>query len=159
MNTLNTITYIETNKIKNPEILSKVIFNNFIYLTHFPDLQHNKQEITRILQLNDGLYFLVYDNSVLIGYLVGDFREFPDGRYGYYISYVYISEYYRNKKIGSTLMDMLIKNCREREIKFILLTCDTNDKKVVDFYKKYGFSVDSTFGENKRHNVYSLYLE
>ena len=155
---MNSIKYLEVNKIKNPEILTKVIFNNFIYLTHFPELQHNKQDITNILQLDNGMCYLVYDNDSLIGYLVGDFREFPDGRYGYYISYVYVSQAYRNKKIGSTLMNMLINKCKKNGVKFILLTCDTDDKKVVDFYKKYGFIIDSNLGGNKRHNVYCLHL-
>lgn len=155
---MSTIKYIKVDKLQNPELLSDVIFNNFNYLTEFPELSHTKKEIIKLLQSDNSIIYLVYDKNKLIGYLVGDARKFPDGRYGYYISYLYVLKSYRNKKIGSTLMNMLINNAKNQGIKFILLTCDTDDTKVVNFYIKYGFKVDSSLGGSKRHNVYCLYL-
>ena len=155
---MNKIKCVETNKIKNPELLAKVVFNNFIYLTNFPELQHTKKEIVNILKLDSCLCYLLYDDAKLIGYLIGDFRTFPDTKYGFYVSYVYISDKYRNRKLGSELMNHLIVRCKNVNTKFIVLTCDTNDQKVVNFYKKLGFVVDTNLGGNKRHNVYCLYL-
>lgn len=156
---MSKIKCIETNKVKNPQLLANVVFNNFLYLTHFPDLQHTKTEIVKTLNLESCLCYLLYDDTKLIGYLIGDFRTFPDNRYGFYVSYVYISSKYRNRKLGSELMNQLIKKCNNIGTKFIVLTCDTNDEKVVKFYEKLGFVIDSSLGENKRrHNVYCLYL-
>lgn len=152
------IKYIKVNKIQNPEVLSNVIFNNFSYLTEFPELMHTKKEITNMLCMTNTICYLVYDGDKLIGYLVGDARKYPDGRYGYYVSYLYVAKNYRNKKIGSDLMDMLINEAKSNGVGFILLTCDTNDEKVVNFYIKYGFKVDSSLGNGRRHNVYSLSL-
>ena len=155
---MSKIKCVETNKIKNPELLASVVFNNFIYLTHFPELQHTKKDIVKILITDSCLCYLLYDENKLIGYLIGDFRNLPDNRYAFYVSYVYISDKYRNRKLGSELMQYLIKRCNDVGTKFIVLTCDTNDQKVVNFYTKMGFVIDSSLGGNKRHNVYCLYL-
>lgn len=149
---------IEVEKIKNPETLANVVFNNFSYLTEFPELSHNKNEIIKTLNSDGNLCYLVYDKNNLIGYMIGDFRTFPDNRYGYYISYVYIAKAYRDRKLGSNLMNKIITKCRNIGVNYIILTCDTKDEQIVNFYKKYGFVVDPYLGGNKRHNVYCLYL-
>jgi ribosomal protein S18 acetylase RimI-like enzyme len=159
-NTNNThkITCIEVNKIKNPELLANIAFNNFSYLTKFPELMHTKKDIVKTLQSDGNLCFLIYDGDNLIGYLIGDYRTLPDSRYAYYISYVFVSEKYRGKKLGTKLMDLLINKCKQSGTKFIVLTCDTLDSKVTQFYKKYGFVIDPILGNRKRHEVFCLYL-
>jgi ribosomal protein S18 acetylase RimI-like enzyme len=156
----NTIKCIETTKIQNPEVLAQVIHKNFIYLTNYPELQHNMKTIIETLRADGNFCYLLYYDKNLIGYFVGDYRVLPDNRYGYYISYVYISKNYRNKKLGTKLMNKLIKSVREKGVKFIVLTCDIRDKKVVSFYTKYGFTKDPNLGGQyvKPHIVYSLYL-
>jgi|SRR5271166_640757 len=155
---MNKITCAETNKInkQDSDLFADIIYNNFEYLTKFPELQHTKKDILDIFN-QDILCYLLYDGKKLIGYLVGDFRTI-DTRYVFYLSYVYIKQDYRNRKLGSELMNRLIKKCKDHGTKFIVLTCDTNDKKVVNFYKKLGFVIDKIHGGNKRHNVYCLYL-
>ena len=149
---------IETTKIKNPKLLANVVYNNFIYLTKYQELQHDINNIVKALDADESLCYLLYHDDKLIGYLIGDFRVLPDNRYGYYISYVYISENYRNHKLGSKLMYKLINKCQSKGVKFVVLTCDTRDKKAINFYKKYGFKVDPNLGGNKLHDVFSLYL-
>lgn len=155
---MSKIKCIEVSKIKNSSLLADVAYNNFIYLTKFPELMHTKQDIIKTLQADGNLCYLLYDGNNLIGYLIGDFRTLPDSRYAYYVSYLYISKQYRNKKLGSRLMDKIIKKCQDNGTKFIILTCDTQDDKIIRFYQRYGFKVDSYLGGNKRHNVFSLYL-
>src|SRR5580692_1423221 len=123
----NTIKCIEVEKIKNPSLLAEVAYNNFIYLAKFPELMHTKQDIIKTLQADGNLCYLLYDGENLIGYLIGDFRTLSDNRYAYYISYIYISKPYRNKKLGSKLMDKIIKKCVDNGTKFMVLTCDTKD--------------------------------
>jgi ribosomal protein S18 acetylase RimI-like enzyme len=147
------------NKIKNPEILSSIAFKNFIYLSQFPELMHSEKNIYKALQEEGNLCYLVYDKNVLIAYLIGDFRTLADNRYVYYISYFYVAEKYRGKKLGSKIMDMIINKCQNLGVKFIVLTCDTQDTKIINFYRKYGFVKDPILGTGeKRHNVYCLYL-
>jgi ribosomal protein S18 acetylase RimI-like enzyme len=155
------INCIKTTKIKNPDILANVIYNNFKYLYNYPELQHTVKDIIKVLQSDGNFCYLLYNDKELIGYLVGDFRVLPDNRYGYYISYVFISEKYRNKKLGSKLMNMLINECKNRGVNHIVLTCDSRDKQIISFYKKYGFKMDPNLGgnNNKIHNVYSLRLD
>lgn len=157
-NQTNIIKCIETSKITNPMLLAKVIYKNFSYLTAYPEVQHNVNSIVQSLNVEGNYCYLLYHNNDLIGYLVGDFRTLPDNRYGYYISYVYICEKYRNMKLGTKLMDKLINKCKEKGVKFIVLTCDIRDKKVVNFYRKYGFNKDPNLPGNNPHLVFSLYL-
>lgn len=154
---MNKLTCVEIYKIKNPSLLTNTIYNNFIYLKKYPELLHNKEEITKSINSKNNLIYLVFDNKKLIGYLVGDFRTLSDNRYGYYISYFYVGQKYRNNKIGSKLLEKLINNCKKKT-KFIILTCDTFDIKAMNFYKKYGFIEDPILGSNTRHNVYCLFL-
>lgn len=153
------ITCIKTVTIKNPELLANIAFNNFKYLTQYPELQHTQNDIKTIINSSGNLSYLLYNNNKLIGYMIGDFRTFPDGRYGYYISYVYIMEKYRGLGLGSKLMDILLQECKNRNIvKCIILTCDSRDGKIIKFYRKYGFDIDKNLDQNKVHKVYSLNL-
>lgn len=156
------ISCIETKKIKNYQLLSNIIYKNFIYLTKFPDLMHNINNISNILQLDSNITFLLYFQDILIGYLVGDFRILTnnnDNRFVYYISYIYVSQKYQNKKFGSTLLNFAIKKCVSKNIKFILLTCDSFDSKVMKFYHNHGFILDPLLGNNtSRHVVLCKYL-
>jgi GNAT superfamily N-acetyltransferase len=121
---------------------------------------HSKNEILRSLTSDDTFCYFLYDNKKLIGYLTGEYKTLNDNRYVFYVSYFYICSSYRNKQLGSKLMKLLINKCTREGTKFILLTCDTFDNKVVQFYKKLGFVQDPILGdENKRHNVFVLYLE
>ena len=153
-----TIKCIEITKIKNPTSLAALIYNDFVYLSKYPELDHNVNSIIKTLcDMGNYSYFLYYDGK-LIGYMIGDFRIFPDGRYGYYMSYLFINEEYRGRKVGSNLIKKLIKKCLDKGVKFIILTCDTQDKKAINFYTKYGFKIDPGLGGNKLHDVFSLYL-
>ena len=149
----------EVKRISNPDILANVVYNNFMYLINFPELQHTKQDIIKTLMLSGNMCYLVYDNkNKLIAYLIGDFRTLSDSRNVYYISYVYVVESYRGKKIGSQLMNILMRKCKLNGTNVIILTCDTHDKRLVNFYKRYGFVVDPVLGAGKRHEVFSLKL-
>lgn len=149
----------ESKKVNNPDIATTILYNNFLYLTKFPELVHTKEEIRRSLTNEDTYCYWLYDDNKLIGYLTGEYKKLNDNRYVYYISYFYISTQYRNKQLGTKLMKVLIDKCEREGTKFILLTCDTKDPKVVHFYKKLGFVQDPILGSNtKRHNVMVLYL-
>lgn len=154
---------IKTTKIKNKEILADTIFNNFNYLTNFADLQHNKTSIINILNGDSLLCYFVFDdtdsnNRKMIAYLIGDFKKLNDGRYVYYLSYIYVSQAYRRQKIGKRLMERLFIDCKKNGCQFILLTFDTKDDKLIKFYKDYEFVPDPVLHTNNRHGVYTKFL-
>lgn len=152
------INCVKTSKIKNSEVLAKIAYNNFKYLSEYPELQHNIKEIKKALESKGNITYLLYHKNKFVGYLIGDIRTFFDGRYGYYISYFYIMEKYRGANIGSKLMDILMDDCKKNNCNLIILTCDSRDMKVIKFYKKYGFDIDKNLDQNKIHKVYSLLL-
>ena len=101
---------------------------------------------------------MIYKNNSIIAYLVGEMKDLNDGRRCYYISYLYVGEKYRGKKIGTKLMNLIIEKCKVNRIKYLLLTCDTNDKPVFEFYEKLGFVPDTILRNYGRHEVMTLFL-
>ena len=149
---------VEVKKIKDTTLMVNTIYNNFLYLVEYPDLMHTRDEINKVLNSNGCMNLLVFYNNKLIGYLIGNFRTLQDSRYVFYISYFYISQEYRNRGIGSKLMNLLILKCKTMGVKFIVLTCDSQDPKTMKFYRKYGFTTDPLLSKNNRYDVYTLYL-
>ena len=151
---------IETKNVENPKLMSDIIYNNFSYLADVPHLAHNKKAIADIFKLENNMCFLIYDDDTLVGYLVGDFKILNDKRYVYYISYFYIIEAYRGNGLGSKVLKLAINKAKKQGVSFVLLTCDTYDPKVVNFYKKHGFVKDIVLGTaaSSRHVVMCLYL-
>jgi GNAT superfamily N-acetyltransferase len=114
--------------------LVNIIYKNFKYLSSDPKLGHTHNEIKRLLKNNDMLSLFVYNqNGKLIAYLIGEFKTLNDGRYVYYISYLYVAKPYRSRKIGAQLMKLIISKCNNIGVKHIILTCDTHDRKVLTF--------------------------
>lgn len=159
---MSKIICIETKKIQNPELFANIIFNNFSYLVNFPELDHSKNSIVKLLKSDNLLCLLIYNvsesNKKLIGYLIAEHKTLGDSRFVAYISYFYIMEKYRNKKLGSRLLEKLIRDSKNNGIKFIILTCDTHDKKITGFYQRHGFTKDPILGNNSRHEVFCLFL-
>jgi ribosomal protein S18 acetylase RimI-like enzyme len=152
------VTVKEINKIVSPlETLINVIYNNFNYLTD-PNLGHTKDEIYRLLTSNQLYGLLVYHDKQLIAYLIGEFKILVDNRYVYYITYIYVSDKYRNKRIGIRLIINILNKCNNKGVKFVLLTFDTSNNKLIRFYNKLGFKKDPILGTGKRHDVYSYFL-
>ena len=85
-------------------------------------------------------------------------KHLVDGRNVYYISYIFVSDKFRNRRLGSQLLDILADKCKELNAKFIVLTCDIHNKIAYNFYIKRGFTVDSLLRTNDRHEVLSLIL-
>jgi GNAT superfamily N-acetyltransferase len=150
------LTIKEIRGIQDPNPLANLIYNNFKYLESDPKLNHNIFEIKRLLTCNEFIGLLVYDNTKIIAYLVGETKMLNDSRLCYYITYFFVAEKYRNKKIGSGILNLLKQKCKNWGIKYIILTCDTQDKKLIDYYIKKGFNVDTMLRTNSRHEVYTL---
>jgi len=149
---------INSDFIKNNiDIFTEIIFRNFIELQNYLYVKHTKDDIQKLLTSDEFFGYLVRHNKKIIAYLVGE-KNNIDGRYAYYLSYVYVSPNYQGAQIGSKLMTRLINYCQNIGLSFIVLTCDTEDEKLSHFYEKFGFVYDPLLKNNKKHDVLCLYL-
>ena len=53
--------------------------------------------------------------------------------------------------MGSILIDKIINNLKKSSVSCIMLLCDTEDKKIYDFYLLRQFNPDSTYKTFNRH--------
>ena len=138
----------EIRGFKDPLPFASTVYNNFGYLSKDPEAQHNMNEILRLFRDENFVGFLVYLGNKIVAYLVGEKKVLNDGRMVFYITYIFVSNKFRGKKIGTQLIGRLINRCKDWGIKFILLTCDVKNEKAYTWYKKIGFQEDPLLNSN-----------
>lgn len=99
--------------------LGKLINNNFDRVNNIDKIIEDKEIIG------------YYDNNKLIGFII--FKTLYDVTD---LLYIVVDEEYRNKKIGSRLMDYLINNSKK-----IMLEVRCDNKSAINLYKKYNFMI------------------
>ncbi len=99
--------------------LGKLINNNFDRVNNIDKIIEDKEIIG------------YYDNNKLIGFII--FKTLYDVTD---LLYIVVDEEYRNKKIGSKLMDYLINNSKK-----IMLEVRCDNKSAINLYKKYNFMI------------------
>jgi ribosomal protein S18 acetylase RimI-like enzyme len=144
----------QLNKIKNVELLSKIIFFHFLYLQYEKNIQFSTSNIENILTSSSMLgWFLLEDNKNISGYLIGEVRILEDGRRVFFISYFYIIEIQRRKGYGTKMMKNAMSYCINNNIQFIMLISKKNDI----FFKKLGFSKDILIQlDNKNYEIITM---
>jgi GNAT superfamily N-acetyltransferase len=134
------------------------IYKNFEQLASNTKLKHSIPEIIKLFKSPNMYGFLLYDGQKIIGYLIGEFNKLKDNRTTFYISYLFIADNYRGKKLASKLVNYSIDLGKKHKLNCIMLICDTHDKFVHDFYEKKGFMLDPMLRRYERHDVFSLYI-
>jgi len=81
-------------------------------------------------------YFIYMEKSNIIG--VVNYYDLYDR---FELSYIEVIKEYRNKKIGSLLLEELIKIAEEKKIKNITLEVNINNEYAIKLYKKYNFEI------------------
>jgi ribosomal-protein-alanine N-acetyltransferase len=81
-------------------------------------------------------YFIYMEKSNIIG--IVNYYDLYDR---FELAYIEVVEEYRNKKIGSSLMDYLINLGNNKKIENITLEVNVNNKYAIDLYKKYDFEI------------------
>ena len=81
-------------------------------------------------------YFIYEEKSNIIG--VVNYYDLYDR---FELSYIEVKEEYRNKKIGSLLIENLIKIAEEKKVNNITLEVNINNEFAIKLYNKYGFNV------------------
>ena len=150
-----TVEFFKTHK---PDLLIDVIFDNFKHLTNYPELKHSKAEIRRIITGDKFYGFLLYHNKKIIAYLIGEITKLQDGRKAFFINYIFVSTHYRNKGLATDLLNEVYKLGDNHQLDAVLLTCDTEDPIVYDFYLKRGYMPDYVLRQYNKYDVLSLPL-
>lgn len=113
------------------------------------DSQHKKQEMQE-----DGMEFMIYSSEDSSSTKKIDaFASFihDTEEYGIKTTYLYeiqVSKEYRNKKIGTLLINQL----KKKSVGVIMLTVFCMNDRAIDFYKRHGFEYidkEPGFGERK----------
>lgn len=161
MNIYHTILHIMSYHIYNHEKLKRfnlasltnVIYSNFIELSNYPTLKHTKNDIYNLLKSENVLICLYITNKKIGGYMVGEFMKLNDGRHVFYVSYIYTGIQFRKHGVGSKMMKIVDGLVQQYGLDGIMLTCDSNDQSVYDFYLKKGFMPDMILRNYGQHEV------
>jgi perosamine synthetase len=127
---LNNIEIVEMNQENKQEIYDT--FLGKINHTHFRYFNHRNIDCLN----NHVVSIVLYDkvNQKYFGYAHIDKEE------NYWFG-IYIDDAYQNKKLGSLLMNTILKHKSLNDINSIYLTVDKDNKNAIKVYEKYGFKI------------------
>jgi len=130
--------------VKNIDKFSNIVYNLFKDNVSNLKKDHSVENIKKMLTSSDFYSIFIYDyKSSIIGYVLGEFELLDDGRYCYFIKYLYVTNEYKNENIEKALIARL-KNDVKKEfgVNFIFVFCNVNNLKIYEFYKNNNFSID-----------------
>jgi len=127
---LQNIEIIEINQENKGEIYDTFLCK--INHTHFRYFNHRNIDCLN----NHIISMVLYDkvNQKYFGYAHIDYEE------NYWFG-IYIDDAYQNKKLGSLLMNIILKHKSLNDINKIHLTVDKDNKHAIKVYEKYGFKI------------------
>lgn len=85
--------------------------------------------------------FVAEDNGMLIGYICGQVKKYPDKLFdkGGYIEDWFVSKQYRNRQIGKLLFEQIYDLFKQLKCDHLRLYTFAINKQVLDIYYKMGF--------------------
>ena len=104
-----------------------------------PQKSHNDPEtvINMKIKQNDGLFFVAEENHQIIGTIIAGF----DGHRGWLYSLTVLPQH-RRKGLGTSLVNKAMEELKKLGCLKANLQIYSDNKEVVDFYKKIGFSIE-----------------
>jgi len=134
---------ITTNNIN---ILIDTIYNNFPDLKNNKNVKHNKGYINSLLNSENTYSIFIYNTDKnIIGYMIGEFIDI-ENRKVFFISYLCVAKRYRKNKIGSLILNDLLKTANLwNDVRTLMLSCNKKKRFLYDFYLKRGFLDDPQF--------------
>lgn len=135
-----------------------IIYNNFVYLAKYPQLNHNTNEILRLLTSNKSYIITVMYNNLMVAYCITEIMKLQDGRNILFINYLYTGSKYRRHGIASQIIKKMILYAKYKHLDAVILVCDTDDTRVMDFYFKRGFMYDMVMRRYDKYDVITLNL-
>ncbi len=125
--------------------LSEENFDLFIQtnLKEFDNLEQEKKDKFKELTLRQAIgYYLSCDGEIYVAYLndeiIGAALRNED-----YLDSLFVKKEYRNQKVGSTLLEKVLNDCKEYQI--IRLNANI---KAVSLYQRYGFCQNGQIEKN-----------
>jgi GNAT superfamily N-acetyltransferase len=138
---------------ENSEKFVEMLYLNFAELADYPELKHNRQELMRLVTSDQSKIVLIIVNKKIAAYLVGETMDLNDGRRVFYISYIFTAKMFRKQGFASKLMNYIEEYSKKFEYDGLLLTCDTEDDDVYNFYQIRGFMPDLVLRQYKKHDI------
>ncbi len=148
------LTYNDILKQKDLSLFVDTIYDNFIHLSSELKLSHTKENILKNLLSPNSIIIIMIENNKITGFLTGNILELEDRRRVFFISYIYVAENQRNKKLGTKLMKLAEKIGNQYKCIGMMLIFDTHDKVLVNFYENIGYMLDINLRRYERHDVY-----
>ena len=125
--------------------LSEENFDLFIQtnLKEFDNLEQEKKDKFKELALRQAIgYYLSCDGEIYVAYLndeiIGAALRNED-----YLDSLFVKKEYRNQKIGSTLLEKVLNDCKEYQV--IRLNANI---KAISLYQRYGFCQNGQIEKN-----------
>jgi predicted N-acetyltransferase YhbS len=142
-------------KKQHLNLLVNVIYSNFIHLEKVQNLKHSKEDILSKL-LDKHVLFIVSYNPItkkIIGYLLGTTIKLTDNRKVLYISYLFIAHTHRKNGIGTELLQIAEIVASKKNCNGMMLTCDTENHTVYDFYLMKQYMPDINLRKYDRYDI------
>ena len=133
---------------------TNLIYQNFIKIAPYEQLKHNKQEIYNLLSKPNHYFFAFLIGNKILGYILGEIIQIEQNNI-LFITYIFTSPYHRKIGIGHKLMNYIENYASYNNCRKIMLTCDTEDKTLYDWYLKMGFMPDMYFRTYDRFDTLS----
>ena len=110
------------------------------------DKWHNRPDLSFDLKIKQGddLFFVAVDGDVIVGTVIAGF----DGHRGWLYSLAVDLEY-QEKGVGSLLVSKALDELQQLGCLKVNLQIKGDNTKVVDFYKKLGFSIEDRISMGK----------
>lgn len=125
--------------------LSEENFDFFIQtnLKEFDNLEQEKKDKFKELALRQAIgYYLSCDGEIYVAYLnneiIGAALRNED-----YLDSLFVKKEYRNQKVGSTLLEKVLNDCKEYQV--IRLNANI---KTISLYQRYGFCQNGQIEKN-----------
>lgn len=132
------------------------VYNNFIELAKYPELKHTPEELGRLMTSDNLVMYTITYNKMMIGYLIAEKMQLDDGRDVLFIAYLYVAKKYRSEGLGTVMLDKANGFAKANNLNALMLVCDTDDQKVMNFYFTKGFMYDLNLRRYNKYDVLTL---
>lgn len=145
----------DIDKQKDLSFFVDTIYNNFIELKYEEKLMHTKQKIEENIKNNNSIIVIqMNENKKIVGFITANIMMLDDRRKVFFITYVYVAETERNKKLGSVLLNKAEQVGRDNKCIGCMLIFDTHQDNLVRFYEDRGYMLDINLRRYERHDVF-----
>lgn len=109
--------------------------------------KRGREYFSERIEYDNGKVLVVEKENTVIGYLCGGIQEQEeekefyrkDGAYAE-LENMFVEEKFRNLGTGGKVVRLFIEWCKEKKVNHINVTASFQNKKALNFYRKYGFN-------------------